>query len=210
MPASTQSVLPTRRRCLAGLALGVLAGPGLAAGQPVGAVEPIGLRDGDILLLRHAHAPGVGDPPDFVLGDCRRQRNLDAAGRAQARRIGAALRALALPVAAVRTSRWCRARETAELIAAELGGAAVQEDARFDSFFATREEEPARTTAARAVLQRWAGPGLLLVVTHQVNIAALTGLSPASGEAVALRPLPLQPAAAGRVELRVLGRQRFE
>ena len=45
------------------------------------------------VLLRHAIAPGTGDPDQFVLGDCSTQRNLSDLGRDQAAAIGALFRA---------------------------------------------------------------------------------------------------------------------
>jgi hypothetical protein len=92
-----------------------------AAPAPAAAALPLSelAKPGRVLMLRHANAPGSGDPPGFKLGECATQRNLDAAGRAQARALGAALRA-ALGKYANRTtvyaSQWCRARETAELL----------------------------------------------------------------------------------------------
>jgi phosphohistidine phosphatase SixA len=141
------------------------------------------LRPGAIVLFRHAIAPGTGDPSGMRLGDCSSQRNLDEAGRAQARRIGEAVRAQGVAVGAVLASRWCRAAETADLA---FPGRARPEPA-FDSFFAERGEGPARTAEARRILLGWSGPGALVVVTHQVNIAALTGVVPSSGEGVVLR-----------------------
>nr|WP_264185368.1 histidine phosphatase family protein [Roseicella aerolata] len=116
------------------------------------------------------------------LGDCATQRNLDAAGRAQARRLGEAFRARGLRVGGVLTSAWCRCVETAELA---FPGQARVEPA-FDSFFEARVEETARTEAARHILLGWRGPGALVVVTHQVNITGLTGVVPGSGEGVVL------------------------
>jgi Histidine phosphatase superfamily (branch 1) len=141
------------------------------------------LRDGGIVVFRHAIAPGGGDPPGFSLGDCSTQRNLDATGREQARRIGERLRRERVMVGAVWTSQWCRTRETAEL----MGLAPVREMPAFNSFFGNRSAEPAQTVAARDLLLGWRGPGALVVSTHQVNINALTGVSPASGEGVVLR-----------------------
>ncbi|MBS9478908.1 histidine phosphatase family protein [Ancylobacter radicis] len=141
------------------------------------------LRAGGVVLFRHASAPGVGDPAGFRIGDCSTQRNLDAAGRAQARRIGETFARERVSVSRVETSRWCRATETAELA---FPGKVVAEPV-FDSFFQDRADEPAQTAAARRRLLDWRGPGALVVVAHQVNITALTGINLASGEGVVLR-----------------------
>ncbi|MFC3027755.1 histidine phosphatase family protein [Roseomonas sp. CGMCC 1.13459] len=174
-----------RRAALALPAL-LLPGTARAEGWPV-------LRQGGIVLFRHANAPGGGDPPGFRLEDCATQRNLDALGRDQARRIGATFRAREIAVGQVLTSRWCRARETAELA---FPGQSRPEPV-FDSFFANRRDAAPRTEAARALLQGWAGPGALVITTHQVNITALTEIFPASGEGIVLRPGTL--AVAGRI-----------
>ncbi len=141
------------------------------------------LAAGGIVLFRHANAPGGGDPSDMRLGDCATQRNLDEAGRSQARRIGEAFRTRNIAVGRVLTSQWCRTRETAELA---FPGRA-QDEAAFNSFFADRTKGPAQTHAAKRLLQGWNGPGALVVTTHQVNITALTGIVPASGEGIVIR-----------------------
>lgn len=141
------------------------------------------VRPATVVLFRHAQAPGVGDPPGFVLGDCATQRNLDEVGRQQARRIGEAFRRRGIRVDAVISSQWCRARETAQL----AFPGTVQDDAAFNSFFDDRRPETAQSAAALQRLVGWRGPGVLVVVTHQVNISALTGVSPASGEGIVLR-----------------------
>lgn len=141
------------------------------------------VRHGAVVLFRHANAPGVGDPQGMRLSDCKTQRNLDGEGRAQARRIGAAFRERKIEVGAVLTSRWCRARDTAE----EAFPGRARDEPAFDSFFADRGEEPQRTAAARRVIDAWRGPGVLVVVTHQVNISAITGRVTRSGEGVVLR-----------------------
>ena len=186
------------RRALLAAALASLLGP-LAATLSAAADEDAAWaalqRDGAIVLFRHANAPGVGDPPGFKLGDCSTQRNLDDAGRAQARRIGETFRARKVAVRAVHTSRWCRARETAELAFPGL----VREQPVFDSFFGDRQDEPARTAAARKLLAQWQGPGVLVVTTHQVNITALTGLGAASGEGVVVRASDDRVEVIGRV-----------
>ncbi len=157
----------------------------IASTRAAQAQDPDGwaaLTDGSVVLFRHAIAPGGGDPPGFALGDCATQRNLSEDGRAQARQIGAAFRARGVAVGRVLTSQWCRARDTAELA---FPGQAVEAPA-FNSFFGDRTKGPAQTQAARAILDAWQGPGVLVVTTHQVNIAGLTGLSPASGEGIIL------------------------
>ena len=153
------------------------------------------LRAGAIVVFRHALAPGVGDPPGMQLRDCTSQRNLDAEGRAQARRIGERLRQQQVTVGAVWSSQWCRTRETAELMAA----GPVREQPAFNSFFGERSRVAAQTAAARELLLGWRGTGALVVVTHQVNISAFTGDAAASGQGVVLRAVGDQLVSVGRV-----------
>jgi phosphohistidine phosphatase SixA len=157
-------------------------GPARAAGSEADMAWRA-LAQGAIVLFRHALAPGTGDPAGFRLGECATQRNLDAAGRAQAGRIGEAFRSRGIAVGQVLTSQWCRSRETAEL----AFPGQVRDAPVFNSFFDARAEGPRQTKAARPLLAGWQGPGALVVVTHQVNITALTGIFPASGEGVVLR-----------------------
>jgi phosphohistidine phosphatase SixA len=144
------------------------------------------LRDGDVLLFRHALAPGGGDPPGWRLGDCSTQRNLSDAGREQARRLGDQLRERlgALSVGAVWASPWCRTLDTARLAFPQQ---AVQVQPAFASFFNEPAQEAALLAQARSQLSAWRGPGVLVVVTHQVNITGLTGVFPSSGEGVVTR-----------------------
>lgn len=155
-----------------------------AAAQIDAAVQQALQADGTVVLLRHANAPGVGDPHSFRIGDCTTQRNLDDEGRAQAQRIGQQLRALQARVTTVWSSQWCRATDTARLA---FTGLPVREERAFNSFFGALHEEDRQRQTALARLAHWRGPGVLAVVTHQVNIRALTGVSPASGEAVVAR-----------------------
>lgn len=139
---------------------------------------------GHVALMRHALAPGTGDPAGFRVDDCRTQRNLSAAGRAQAAAIGARFRANGITAAAVFSSQWCRALDTARALA--LGE--VRPHTALNSFFGRRGEEAAHTRAACALIaeQSTAGKPLVLV-THQVNITALTGVFPAAGEIIVMR-----------------------
>ena len=96
------------------LALGLL-WPGVLMANDWAALD----RPGAFAIMRHALAPGTGDPAGFTLEDCSTQRNLDDRGRAQALAIGAAFRARGVQFDAVLSSQWCRCQETASLL--ELG-----------------------------------------------------------------------------------------
>lgn len=143
-------------------------------------------KGGHIALIRHAIAPGTGDPPHFQLGDCTTQRNLSEEGRQQARRIGQEFRARDIQISRVLSSRWCRCLETAELL--DLG--LVEPFPALDSFFRHRDREAEQTAAVRRFIGqiRPQDPSVVMV-THQVNITALTGIFPRSGEIVVIRPV---------------------
>lgn len=141
-------------------------------------------RGGQVVVVRHASTePGLGDPPGFRLGDCATQRNLSEAGRDESRRLGAAFRARGVPVGRVLSSRWCRCLETARLA---FGRAEAWPP--LDSFFDDPGRAPEQTAAVRRLVAGWREAGTLVLVTHQVNVAALTGISPAQGELVVLTP----------------------
>jgi len=133
-------------------------------------------------ILRHAIAPGTGDPENFQLGDCRTQRNLDERGRAQARAIGAALREAGVKADQVLSSQWCRSAETARL----LGLGPIVEEPALNSFFADRSTRAAQTDTTRRLLAALPRDATAILVSHQVNITALTGIYPRSGEVVVI------------------------
>ena len=198
LPSCCRRVLPALIGALAGLGLLFGLAPrsaALAADEAREAAAWEALRGGAIALFRHANAPGGGDPAGMRLGDCTTQRNLDEAGRQQARRIGEAFRKREIAVGAVLTSQWCRTTETANLA---FPGKARPEPI-FNSFFDARSNGPAQTRDARALLSRWAGPGALVVSTHQVNITGLTGIVPASGEGIVVRVTGGEVAVIGRI-----------
>lgn len=129
-------------------------------------------------LLRHALAPGFGDPEHFTLNDCSTQRNLSNAGRRQAERIGARLRAIGITSARVVSSEWCRCLDTARL----LGLGTVQRLPVLNSFFAHPTKRESQTAALTTWLATQSLQPPLIIVTHQVNIAALVGQGAQSGE----------------------------
>lgn len=136
---------------------------------------------GAIVLMRHAlTTPGIGDPQGFVLGRCDTQRNLSAAGRDDARRIGAAFVQRGVTPGEVWSSRWCRCLDTARLA---FGRA--QPEPSLDSMFnddTAASDAKLRALRSRLAARRETTP--LVLVTHDVNIRALTGQSLAPGEMV--------------------------
>ena len=171
--------------------LRALAGASALVAAPSGALGPLpapvlaALREGGcVLLLRHARTePGVGDPPGFRLDDCATQRNLSADGRAQAERLGAALREAGIAIGPVRSSRWCRCLDTARLAFGHVEPWPV-----LDSFFADRSGADAQTAALRRWALAFRGPRNAALVTHQVNVSALLGGWIDTGETIVLRP----------------------
>ena len=138
---------------------------------------------GYAIFMRHAIAPGTGDPSRFRLGDCSTQRNLSEEGRQQARRIGATLRRAGLQEALVYSSQWCRASETARLLDLATPG----ELPALNSFFARPGQQSGRMTELLRWLAAHPLDRPLVLVTHQVNITAFSGANPASGEMIVMR-----------------------
>jgi len=141
-------------------------------------------QPGAVVLFRHATAPGLSDPAGFRLDDCATQRNLDEQGRGEAQRIGEAFRRRGIHVSAVWASQWCRTRETARL----AFGAQLREEPAFNALRDDLAPQDAQVARARDLVAAWRGPGVLVVVTHQVNIRALTGSGALSAEGVIVRP----------------------
>jgi phosphohistidine phosphatase SixA len=140
-------------------------------------------KPGYVILMRHAEAPGTGDPANFQLEDCSTQRNLSAAGRSQAAKIGQAFRDRVIPIATVLSSQWCRCLDTARLL--DLG--TVKPFPALNSFFQDSEREPRQTATVRQWIKTQSTQkGVSILVSHQVNITALTNIVPNSGELVVL------------------------
>ena len=155
------------------------------AGEGYAAVERLLREGGVVIAFRHALAPGTFDPPEFRLGDCSTQRNLNDEGRAQARRIGQWFGARGLKPARVRSSPWCRCVDTARLAfgAAEVWPAlgsprGTPQDEAAKALPALRQAlESARSR--RGSFEAW--------VTHMFVLSDLTGEGSSSGEGLVLR-----------------------
>ncbi len=178
--------------CLGTFAVGLAAPAAWASNLPEAALWQA-LRDRTAFaIMRHALAPGGGDPPGHRVGDCSTQRNLSAEGRAQARTIGDRFRAAGIAEARVLSSQWCRCRDTAT----ELRLGTVEDLPALNSFFGKSDRGPGQTKALRDWLASAPMDKPLVLVTHQVNISALTRETTASGEIVVVR---LQPDGAMQV-----------
>ena len=133
-----------------------------------------------ILLLRHALAPGIGDPSGFDVDDCATQRNLSSEGRAQARVSGERLRAAGLESIRVFAGPWCRNVDTAALLGF---GEPVVLEALGSVFRTNAPHRERRMRAWREHLaeeyRQTAGPAVY--VTHRANIMELSGRSLGAG-----------------------------
>lgn len=184
----------TRRRfMLAGLAC--LAAPAASSQTAeTGGFWTLARKGGCVFLMRHALTePGLGDPPEFRIGDCRTQRNLSAAGLEEARRVGARFAQEGVSLAQIRSSAWCRCTDTAQ---AAFGRHEVW--SALNSFFQGQGDGPAQTRAVWEAARGVRPPQNWMLVTHQVNMTALAGAHPAMGEVFLTRPDPAQP---GRLTL---------
>lgn len=183
---------PWRRRWRAVLALftvWLLAAPTAVPADPAAWAA---LREpGTVAVMRHAEAPGFGDPTQVRIGDCSTQRNLDETGRRQARAAGDAFRANGIANARVFSSQWCRCLETARL----LGLGPIDERLVLNSPFGLdADARSKRAEAMRGFLADLAreGPAApkTLLVTHHALILSVTGEGPQSGEIFVVRPYP--------------------
>lgn len=155
------------------------------------------VREGKaVLLLRHALAPGVGDPAEFTLGDCSTQRNLSAEGVAQAKQWKKYLAEKNITAARVFASEWCRTLDTAT--AMDVGR--VVPLSALNSFFEGRYEREHQTKNVRSFVNNLPPSGAVILVTHQVNIQALAGVYTDSNQAVIVAlPLTQSPEVLARV-----------
>ena len=143
------------------------------------------MRDGGhILMIRHANAPGFGDPDNFKVGDCNTQRNLDNRGRQQAVEIGNWLRSKGIETATVYSSQWCRCLDTARLL--DFGS--VTELLPLNSFYQMpQNREPNLQALKQFIASHTTDTKLIIMVTHHVTIEAISGKNVASGDGVLLK-----------------------
>jgi len=134
----------------------------------------------NVMFIRHALAPGYGDPSHFDVNDCSTQRNLDATGRAQAKALGKVLRQHQIRFDEIKSSQWCRCQETARL----LNVGKVVPFTGLNSFFEEHADREQTLSQLKSYLDSLKQDDLVLLVTHQVVISAVTGVYAPSGGVV--------------------------
>ena len=141
---------------------------------------------GTVIMIRHALAPGFGDPTNFRVDDCSTQRNLDDRGRQQSQAIGQEFRQLNYSARTVYSSPWCRCLDTARLM--QIGP--VKAFPGLGSFFEGHVDRSQSLNALSEKLSSIADEQKrpVVMVTHQVVISAITGLGTSSGEAILYDP----------------------
>ena len=138
-------------------------------------------KGGKLIFIRHAYAPGGGDPENFDINNCNTQRNLSEEGRGQAKKIGKFFKEKNIPIFKVFSSEWCRCKETAELAFTNF------ETKKFlNSFFSARfaKNRNKQILDLKKYVKKFKGNKNLIFVTHYVVIAEALDYAPSSGEIV--------------------------
>ena len=136
---------------------------------------------GKLIFIRHAYAPGGGDPKNFNINDCNTQRNLNDEGRVQSKKIGDFFKTNKIFIEKVYSSEWCRCKETASIAFENF------ETKNFlNSFFSEQfvENRQNQIKDLNRFIKNWNGNGNLIFVTHYVVISELLNYAPSSGELV--------------------------
>ena len=135
-----------------------------------------------IILIRHALAPGSGDPEGFKINDCKTQRNLNKVGIKQSKNIGKLFKENAIVIDQVLSSQWCRCKDTAKYAFKNY-----KELSALNSTFqsSNSEKNKHQLQELKKFVKKWNGNGgNLVLVTHYVIITSITNAVPRSGEIV--------------------------
>ena len=138
-------------------------------------------QGGKLIFIRHAYAPGGGDPINFDINKCSTQRNLSDSGRKQATEIGSFFKKNNIQVDKVYSSEWCRCKETALLAFNEF------ETKNFlNSFFSYKfaKNKDSQIEKLKEFINNWDGKNNIIFVTHYVVISEILNYAPSSGEIV--------------------------
>jgi len=138
-------------------------------------------QEGKLIFIRHAYAPGGGDPINFDISNCNTQRNLNDSGRIQADKIGSLFRDNNISIHKVYSSEWCRCKETALIAFNEF------ETKNFlNSFFSSKfvQNKNSQIKNFKKFIKSWEGKKNLIFVTHYVFISEILDYAPSSGEII--------------------------
>ena len=136
---------------------------------------------GKIIFIRHAYAPGSGDPDNFNLNDCSTQRNLSKEGQRQAEYIGEFFKNNKVKIDKVLSSEWCRCKETAKIAFKDYTTKSFL-NSFYSSKFAKNKDKQVK--ALKEYIQKFKSDKNLVLVTHYVLIAEILNYGPSSGEIV--------------------------
>ena len=141
------------------------------------------LQEGNkIFLIRHASAPGGGDPEGFKINDCSTQRNLDKTGIEQSKNIGKLFKKKNIPIDKVLTSQWCRCKDTAKYAFKNYKEFSALNSV-FQSPFIKNEERQIKEI--KKYVKQWKSKNKnLIMITHYSIITKLTNSTPSSGEII--------------------------
>ena len=138
-------------------------------------------KENNIIFIRHAIAPGNGDPPNFDISDCSTQRNLSKDGELQALKIGNFFKKNDIKFTKVLSSEWCRCKDTAKIAFGNY------ETKNFlNSFYDERfsENKDKQVSDFQKFIRNWNKSGNLVLVTHYVVISEILNIATSSGEIV--------------------------
>ena len=138
-------------------------------------------KGGKLIFIRHAYAPGGGDPDNFNINDCATQRNLSDGGRVQSQKIGNFFEENKIPIGIVYSSEWCRCKETASIAFTNY------ETKNFlNSFFSAKfaNNRKKQIIDFDKFISTWDKDQNLVFVTHYVVISEILDYAPASGEII--------------------------
>ena len=136
---------------------------------------------GKLIFIRHAYAPGNGDPAGFNLNDCSTQRNLSDDGRKQAQRIGEFFTKNKIEIDKVLSSEWCRCKETAKIAFKNFST-----NSFLNSFYSSKfaKNKDKQVKALKEYIKKFKSDKNLVLVTHYVLISEILNYGPSSGEIV--------------------------
>ena len=139
------------------------------------------MEGGKLIFIRHASAPGNGDPSNFNLNDCSTQRNLNENGRKQAKNIGIFFKENKIKIDEVLSSEWCRCKETAEIAFKDFST-----NSFLNSFYSSKhaKNKDQQVKALNDYIKKFKSDENLILVTHYVMISEALNYSSSSGEIV--------------------------